>query len=196
MIIQDAIDALPPVGGTVNIPPGDFSAQPKLVMRDNVRMVGSGHGTIIPPVLDHSERRYGMALEHLIVDGGHYAPGYLIDWRRVSSSRLVSVIARNGTHGLLMFGNAYYNHVEQLFVDTSVIAVDLGQLANSNLFLGGRWTAPTCLRNHENNFNTFVATAFEGATVTRYANLSGDTNTRAFNVRQEITGTTATPWNQ
>ena len=44
--IQNAIDALPPVGGTVIIPPGTFPLRRSLVLRSHVRIRGSGSTTI------------------------------------------------------------------------------------------------------------------------------------------------------
>lgn len=45
--IQAAINALPPEGGTVTIPEGVYRLRSGLVLRSNVTLRGSGHGTVL-----------------------------------------------------------------------------------------------------------------------------------------------------
>lgn len=198
MIIQDEIDALPPQGGIVHIPVGDWSEQPRLILRDNVILAGQGNATVIPALVNSTEDRiYGCGLRDLIVDACHCG-GYAIDWRQVSQSHTFNVVARGGTYALVMIGDANYNSFMHSFFNGSVVGAELYSNANSNTFVGCKFSAPTGLSIIGCNGNTLLGGALESHhTNMVFKAISGDGGTtHALGVRQEDANHSSTYWNQ
>lgn len=198
MSIQALIDALPPTGGIINLPVGNFSAEPRLNMRDNVILQGQGPGTIIPPVKGDGEaRNYGFGLRDLIVDGVSNT-GYGIDWRNVSNGNIRNVITRNCTYGLLLVYSAFYNVIEGLFANASVCGVEVYGGANQNTFIGGKFSAPKGINIQSCNGTSLTGVALEwGQPNMVFKTVSGDDgSTRAVGVRQEDANHSSTYWNQ
>lgn len=189
MTIQSLIDSLPPEGGIVHLPAGDFSAESPVVMRDNVILCGEGPPTIIPRVVGNgAARHFGFGLRELIVDGAHNA-GYGIDWRNVTNGSIDHVIARNVTYGLVLDYLAYYNDINFLFVDASKVAVEVYGGPNQNTFTGGKWSAPVGLTLNDANGNTFVGVSLEGGDPNMvFRNMSNCLENRFVNVRCEKPG--------
>lgn len=121
MTIQDQINALPPNGGKIVLPAGDFTAEPPLVVnRDWVIFEGQGWSTTLPYIVGGiSTRREGIVLRDIAIDGkcDTGVNKYAIDFRNVCCVKIDNVLVRNCRYGLVMDYAAYYAVVESLFID-------------------------------------------------------------------------------
>jgi len=162
--IQDAINALPPEGGEIKLTCGTFTL-PRIDLKDDVALVGSGPCTIVPgirvqkvhPNSDPNDlRTYHVRIENLTVDGriggGPYVIG--IDLRKVNHSRVRNVEIRFVQTGVLIYQDASYNTLEDLTVYASVDCYEVlgGPDAsnqddpNENTIRGGQCSSGTAAR--------------------------------------------------
>jgi hypothetical protein len=147
------IDAVPADGGIVTIPAGTFVG-PRLIVRDGVILQGQGWNTVIPPFVESSEPRFRISLRDLAVDWTNITVDvppvqYGIDWRFISNGSITNVKVSGGTHGLLVDFAAQSNVFTGLVAQATQVAVELYGVDSSspigNVFVGGRFSAPTCL---------------------------------------------------
>ena len=171
--IQTMIDALPPEGGIVQIPVGDYEG-PRLQVRDGVILQGQGWNTIIPPFVQASTARAGISLRDLAVDFTNVTvevppQHYALDWRYISNGSVSNVRISGGTHGLLVDFSARHNVFTGVIATASEVAVELFGAGDDqplgNTFVGGRFTAPTPLLLAGSGIaNTIVGAGLEGST--------------------------------
>lgn len=199
MDIQTAIDALPVVGGVIDIPVGSHPGS-ALRMRDNVILRGQGNSTIIPPIINGvGERIYGVGLEYLIVDAT-LAPGtpYAIDWRDITQGFANHITARGGTYGMVASGTSLYNSFFHAFFNGSVCGAEFYNGANSNWPTHCKFSGPVGLNIIGCNGIALFGGALEWHMPNMtFKTISGDGgSTRAVGIRQEDANHSSTYWNQ
>lgn len=196
MNIQEAINALPPSGGTVHIPVGNHTGGP-IVMRSGVILQGENKNTIIPPVAPSYVRIYNCGLRDLMIDARPHPGYYALDWRNVSTSDVTNVHLEGTEYGLVMTGPSYYNLFSQLTVNCTHTAVELSNGANQNTFIGGKWSAKRGIGIYGCNGITLIGTSLEnGINDMIFKIISGDDgSTSARGVRMEDSNHSSTYWN-
>jgi len=138
--VQSQINALPPAGGEVKLGCGTFN-EPAIELRDDVALIGSGACTVVPriTVANNTIRHYRIRIENLLVDGAIDGSQYIgVDLRNVSLARVRNVQVTNVQTGVLLYQTAYYNVLEDLFVEASVDCFEIVDGANENIVRGGK----------------------------------------------------------
>jgi polygalacturonase len=187
MTVQEQINAVAAAGGGEVLLPNGTHGTGQLIVPSSVHLRGSGWGTVVPPIICSTGARvYNVQISDLVVDGSLGA-GYIgIDYRRVSTSRIINVQVKNVKTGILLHKEAYYNLLEHNFVEGSVDALEFYEGANQNTVIGGKYDAPICVQIINSNGNTFVGCALEGPAVNEFMKKIGETQgTTTLGVRCE-----------
>jgi hypothetical protein len=203
MNIQAAIDALPAIGGIINIPAGDHPGPP-LKLRSYVILQGSGLATRIPYVVNgtNTVRIYHVWLRDLLIEGAvTTTTGYNLygmDWRNISSGGVHNVRAFNCDYGMVCSFSSLYNQFSCFSGEANVCGAEFYNGANHNSLRDGKLSAPKGLNINGCNGTLVDHVSLEWSQPNMvFKTITGDDGlTKAIHVRQEDANHNSTYWNQ
>ena len=133
--LQDLVD----LREEVKLPCGTYQGGVIEVVNNSV-ITGSGSCTIIPSIKTKSGARvYNVVIRDLTIDGTLDTYQNIgIDLRDCSRCRVENVSIKNVDYGILLFGAAYYNVLEDVWVRSNLTCFEIGGIANENIVRGGK----------------------------------------------------------